>query len=184
MASQKQFQARDTDVLLVTAPKVGTTWLKAILFALVNRMHYPNLQEHPLLTNLPHALVPILEILHNKKEVPDLTPFTSPRPFSTHLPYVLLPTSVKDSSCKIVYLCRNPKDTFVSLWHFQTKLNWTTDSLEEALDKFCRGVSSFGPYWDNVVGYWKESLENPQKILFLRYEEMKRAAFHPLEEIS
>ncbi|KAG6711327.1 hypothetical protein I3842_05G047200 [Carya illinoinensis] len=186
LAFQKHFQAHDTDILFATSPKVGTTWLKAILFTLVNRMqHHVDCQEHPQLTNDPHVLVPYLDlILHNKKEVPDLTSFTSPRLFSTHLPYVLLPTSVKDSSCKIVYLCRNPKDTFVSLWHFQTKLNWTTDSLEEALDKFCRGVSSFGPYWDNVVGYWKESSENSQKILFLRYEEMKRAAFHPLEEIS
>ncbi|KAG2705325.1 hypothetical protein I3760_05G047100 [Carya illinoinensis] len=126
-------------------------------------VHHIDCQEHPLLTNNSHVLVPNLDlILYNKNEVPNLTAFTSLRLFSTHLPYVLLPTSVKDSSCKIVYLCRNPKDTFVSLWHFQTKLNWTTDSLEKALDKFCKGVSSFGPYWDNVVD------------TFLRYEEMKK----------
>jgi hypothetical protein len=96
----------------------------------------------------------------------------------THLPFVLLPASVKadSSACKVVYLCRNPKDTFVSLWHFTNKLKHTsqgTNSLEEAFDMFCRGVSLYGPYWDNVLGYWKKSLENPQKILFLKYEEMK-----------
>ncbi|KAG6711322.1 hypothetical protein I3842_05G046700 [Carya illinoinensis] len=174
MASQKQFQARDTDILLVTPPKVGTTWLKAILFALVNRMHHPNLQEHPLLTNLPHALVPILEAdMYNKKKVKDLS-HASPRLLSTHMPYTLLPTSVKNSTCKIVYVYRNPKDTFVSLWHFMNRVHSTTVSLEEAFDKFCRGMSPFGPYWDHVLSCWKESIDKPaRKMIFLKYEEMK-----------
>ncbi|XP_062162954.1 cytosolic sulfotransferase 5-like [Alnus glutinosa] len=180
VAFQKHFQAHDADILLVSTPKAGTTWLKAILFALVNRMRYPDpRQQHPLLTNNPHVLVPFLDInLYTETQVPDLTSFASPRLFSTHLPFVLLPASVKadSSACKVVYLCRNPKDTFVSLWHFTNKLRPTsqgTNSLEEAFDMFCKGVSLYGPYWDNVLGYWKKSLENPQKILFLTYEEMK-----------
>jgi hypothetical protein len=48
-----------------------------------------------------------------------------------------------------------------------------TYSLEYAFDMFCRGVNPYGPYWDHVLGYWKESLENPQNVLFLKYEEMK-----------
>ncbi|XP_042982711.1 cytosolic sulfotransferase 13-like [Carya illinoinensis] len=161
MASQKQFQAHDTDILLVTAPKVGTTWSKAILFALVNWMHHPNLQEHPLLTNLPHALVPILEgDMYNEKKVKDLN-HASPRLLSTHMPYTLLPTSVKNSTCKIMYVYRNPKDTFVSLWHFVNRVHSTTVSFEETFDKFCRGMSPFGPYWNHVLSCWKESIEKP-----------------------
>ncbi|GMP77940.1 hypothetical protein CsSME_00034047 [Camellia sinensis var. sinensis] len=38
---------------------------------------------------------------------------------------------------------------------------------------FCRGVCLYGPFWDHVLGYWKESLEKPQKVLFLKYEGMK-----------
>jgi hypothetical protein len=123
--------------------------------------------------------VPFLDIdLYNETQVPDLTSFASPRLFSAHLPFVLLPASVNadSSTSKVVYLCRNPKDTFVSLWHFANKSRHTsqgTNSLEEAFDMFCRGVSDYGPYWDHVLGYWKKSLENPQKILFLKYEEMK-----------
>ncbi|XP_059448635.1 cytosolic sulfotransferase 5-like [Corylus avellana] len=181
LAFQKHFQAHHTDILLVTTPKAGTTWLKAILFALVNRVRYrPDPLQHPLLTNNPHVLVPFLDVnLYTQSQVPDLSSFAFPRLFSTHLPFALLPTSVKDSACKIVYLCRNPKDTFVSLWHFTNKLRptaWGTNSLEEAFDKFCRGVSLYGPYWDNVLGYWKKSLEMPQKVLFLKFEEIKE---HP-----
>ncbi|XP_059446834.1 cytosolic sulfotransferase 5-like [Corylus avellana] len=190
VAFQKHFQAHDTDILIATIPKVGTTWLKAISFALVNRVHYPDLQQHPLLTNNPHVLVPFLDMdLYNQKEVPDLTFFTSPRLFSTHSPYSLLPLSAKNSTCKlIVSLSRNPKDTFVSLWHFANRLRPTSSgtlSLEDAFDMFCRGVSPFGPYWDHVLEYWKESLENPQKVLLiLTYEELKEQPTYNLRRMA
>ncbi|KAK1385401.1 Sulfotransferase [Heracleum sosnowskyi] len=35
-----------------------------------------------------------------------------------------------------------------------------------------RGSSHAGPIWDHILGYWKESLERPHKVLFMRYEEM------------
>ncbi|ONI31112.1 hypothetical protein PRUPE_1G293200 [Prunus persica] len=176
LACQKHFQALDTDILLVSTPKSGTTWLKAILFALVKRAQHPDPQQHLLITNIPHVLVPFLELnVYMEKEVPDLTALTPPRLFSTHLPYVSLPDSVKHSACKVVYLCRDPKDTFVSLWHFANKLRAKsrgTISLEEAFDKFCKGVSLDGPLWDHVLGYWKESLERPEKVMFFKNVEV------------
>ncbi|THG16240.1 hypothetical protein TEA_010530 [Camellia sinensis var. sinensis] len=145
-------------------------------------------QQHPLHANNPHDLVPFLELkLYADNRVPDLTSFTSPRLFSTHLPPLSLPESIKCSACKLVYLCRNPKDTFVSLWHFTNKLrpkDIGTNSLEDTFDRFCRGVSLYGPFWDHVLGYWKESLENPGKILFLKYEEMKEKPDEHLRRIA
>ncbi|XP_007045763.2 PREDICTED: cytosolic sulfotransferase 5 [Theobroma cacao] len=178
LTCQNQFQAQDTDILLVTTPKSGTTWLKAIVFALMNRVQYPNPEvKHPLLAENPHVLVPFLELeLYIDNRVADFTTFTSPRLFGTHLPLVSLPDSVKNSACKLVYLCRNPKDTFVSLWHFTNKLrtkDMGENSLEETFDKFCRGVCLYGPFWDHVLEYWKESLKKPERVLFLKYEEIK-----------
>nr|POE84752.1 cytosolic sulfotransferase 5 [Quercus suber] len=96
--------------------------------------------------------------------------------------------STKDSACKIVYLSRNPKDTFVSLWHFTNSLRSPAskgpNSLQEAFDKFCRAVSLYGPYWDHVLGYWKESLENPQRVLFLKFEEMKEQPTAHLRKVA
>ncbi|KAL7240726.1 hypothetical protein ACSBR2_006388 [Camellia fascicularis] len=177
IACQQHFQAQDTDILLVITPKFGTTWLKAILFAIKNRTRYPDMNRHPLLANNPHDLVPFLELkLYVDKQVPDLTSFTSPRLFATHLPFSSLPKSVTCSASKLVYLCRNPIDTFVSLHHFANKLRPPSlgpNILEDVFDMFCRGVCLYGPFWDHVLGYWKESLEKPQKVLFLKYEEMK-----------
>ncbi|XP_048133616.1 cytosolic sulfotransferase 5-like [Rhodamnia argentea] len=180
LTCQNHFQAQPSDVLLVTSPKSGTTWLKAILFALLNRAKYSDSdsqRRHPLLTQNPHDLVPTFELkLYLEQESPDLAALPSPRLFATHMPYSSLPQSVRDSNCKLVYLCRNPKDTFVSMWHFFNKMRPEEKGqipIQECLDKFCRGVSSFGPYWDHVLGYYKASSEMPEKVLFVMYEQMK-----------
>ncbi|KAL2542834.1 Cytosolic sulfotransferase 5 [Abeliophyllum distichum] len=184
LTCQENFEARNSDVFLVSTPKSGTTWLKAILFTLINRKHCPINQNHPLLRNNPHDLVPFLELkLYVDNQIPDLSTLNSPRLFATHIPFFSLPKSVHDSSCKLVYLCRNPKDTFVSLWQFSNKLRLQemgSNSLGEAFDMFCRGVSIYGPFWDHVLDYWKESMEKPHKVLFLKYEDMKE---HPIDNL-
>lgn len=38
---------------------------------------------------------------------------------------------------------------------------------------FCKGVSAYGPYWDHVLDYWKQSKENPSRVFFLKYEDMR-----------
>ncbi|XP_075108552.1 cytosolic sulfotransferase 12-like isoform X2 [Nicotiana tabacum] len=179
LSFQHCFQAQDSDILLITSPKSGTIWLKAMVFTLINRMSHPILsQEHPLLTINPHDLVPFLELNYAQEKNP-ISPnssLTSPGLYSTHLPYVSLPESVKNTKCKIIYMCRNPRDTFVSLWHYISKLRSQDSKMipfEEAFDMFCNGLTMAGPFWDHVLSYWEKSLEMPQKVFFLKYEEVK-----------
>jgi len=176
---QKSFKPQDTDIIVASFPKCGTTWLKALTFALLHRSKQPSHDDdHPLLSNNPHVLVPYFEIdLYLRSENPDLTKFSSsPRLFSTHVPSHTLQEGLKGSTCKIVYISRNVKDTLVSYWHFFTKKQ--TDekiisSFEDTFEMFCRGVSIFGPFWDHVLSYWRGSLEDPNHVLFMKFEEMK-----------
>ncbi|OVA05711.1 Sulfotransferase domain [Macleaya cordata] len=179
------FQAWDTDLILATLPRSGTLWLKSLSFATINRTRYPtSSKEHPLLTTSPHDLVPFLEFKHlyGSNSFPDFTKFQSPRVLAVHVPYHSLAESIKNTpNCKIVYLCRNPKDNFISIWQFQNRLKAAKNvndpeplPIEEALDLFCHGVSLYGPFWDHLLGYWKESLEKPEKVLFLKYEDMMK----------
>ncbi|KAJ4850876.1 hypothetical protein Tsubulata_007116 [Turnera subulata] len=173
VSCQKHFEAQNTDTIIATFPKSGTTWLKALSFAILTRAQYPSSQS-PLLSFNPHHLVPFLEFeLYLNKPVPDLSALPSPRIFGTHMAYSLLPESIQNSTCRVVYICRNPLDAFVSLWHFINKGVGETLPLEECFDDFCQGIAGCGPFFDHVLGYWKQSLERPYKVLFLTYEDLK-----------
>ncbi|KAH1120768.1 hypothetical protein J1N35_003928 [Gossypium stocksii] len=75
--------------------------------------------DDPLLKHNPNELMRSLEVqLFKENPNPDLSYMPSPRLFQATVPYPMLPQSVKNSACKIVYITREPKDTFVSLWHF------------------------------------------------------------------
>ena len=71
-----------------------------------------------------------------------------------------------------MYITRDPKDTFVSLWHFINSHITTMGKgpwpMNEDFESFYRGVHAFGSFHDHVLSYWKESLKSPEKILFLR----------------
>ncbi|KAK6921036.1 Sulfotransferase domain [Dillenia turbinata] len=111
----------------------------------------------------------------------------SSRLFATHSAYSILPKSITDSNCKIVYISKNPKDVFVSQYLFAQKLRpqmLPPLTMEEVFELFCRGVSEYGPFFDHVLGYWKASLEFPEKILFLKYEEMKKEPARHIKKLA
>ncbi|CAI0545416.1 unnamed protein product [Linum tenue] len=110
IAAQTHFTPEPNSTILCSYPKTGTTWLKALSFAITTRTHYPPSQS-PLLSRFPHDCVPFFEL---------------------------------------------------------------APSIEEAFEQFCEGNSVAGPYWDHVLGYWRASLEFPERVLFVRYEELKR----------
>ncbi|KAJ8644760.1 hypothetical protein MRB53_006508 [Persea americana] len=181
LACREHLKACKDDIILNTTPKSGTTWLKALTFTITNRARH-DFHNHPLLATNPHALVPFLEDLYSDGKIPNLTNLPSPRLFSSHLPYQLLPTSIIESNCRIIYLCRNPKDTFVSMWCFLNNFLPEDEPpvpMEEAFELFHGGISIFGPFWEHFLGYWKASLERPERVLFMKYEELKEdPTFH------
>ncbi|KAF3528861.1 hypothetical protein DY000_02039215 [Brassica cretica] len=139
---QDNFRPQKNDIILASLPKGGTTWLKSLVFAVVHREKYRENPQiiHPLLSQNPH-----------------LAKFPSPMIFSTHMHLNALheaTTKSSSSPCKIVYVCRGLKDTFVSV------------------DAYCRGVTLYGPYWEHMLSYWKGSLEDKENVLFMRYEEI------------
>ncbi|KAK2968026.1 hypothetical protein RJ640_001550 [Escallonia rubra] len=168
---------RPTDICLATSPKCGPTSLKVLIFATSNRSSY-DFCSHPLLKNGPHDCVLFIEI--NKCQdypIMNLELLLSPRLLATHIPYDLLPVAKTTFGCKLVYICRDPKDVLVSTWHFMNKLRpkkLQPLSLGEAYELFCEGISHYAPFWEHVFGDGKASLESPDKILFLKYEDMKR----------
>ncbi|EFH64270.1 predicted protein, partial [Arabidopsis lyrata subsp. lyrata] len=153
---QRGFQPQDTDIILASFPKSGTTWLKALTVALLERLKNRSSNDHHLLlSDNPHGIVPFFEIdMYNESLSPDLVNFSSfPRLFSTHMPLHAMHETLKESPCKIVYIkiCSGL-----------------------CLNRFAAELSIiYGPFWEHLLSYWRESLENPNHVLFMRYEEMK-----------
>ncbi|XP_048139512.1 cytosolic sulfotransferase 15-like [Rhodamnia argentea] len=179
IAFQRHFEAKDKDILLVSHPKSGTTWLKALVFSVVNRSRF-NISNTPLLTSNPHEVVPFI----GRRSLPGLDGMVESRLLAMHIPYPALPESVRQSDCPIIYICRNPLDIVVSSWHFHRQVARSEWSLEEHFETFCRGEIMFGPFWDHITGYWKESLERPRKVLFLKYEDLKEDIVGQLKKVA
>ncbi|CAN1161582.1 Cytosolic sulfotransferase 5 [Linum perenne] len=91
------------------------------------------------------------------------------------MPYSYLPDSIKND-CKLVYITRDPKDTLVSQWHFFNKIYRSDQdplTLERAAEIFCSGEIPFGPYWEHVLEYWEASQSSPEKVMFIKYEDLR-----------
>ncbi|XP_028799031.1 cytosolic sulfotransferase 14-like [Neltuma alba] len=134
--------------------------------------------HHPLLISNAHELVPFIELNYyaNNNQIPDLSNLPEPRIFCTRVPFHSLPDSITKSKCKMIYICRNPFDQFVSLWLSMNKIappSLPKLSCEEAFERCCIGVHEAGPFWTHMLGYWRESRKTPSKDLFLKYEDLK-----------
>ncbi|RDX69173.1 Cytosolic sulfotransferase 15, partial [Mucuna pruriens] len=163
---QQYFQAKDSDIVVASFPKSGTIWLKALTFAIANHQHF-SLENHPLLTSNPHGLVPFLEYIF-ASDIQDpilhLSNMTEPRLFGTHTPFPSLPKSIIESNCKPEYL---PALT-----------------LEEAFEMYCKGIIDYGPWWSHMLGYWNESIARPNKVMFLKYEDLKEDVIFHVKKIA
>ncbi|PIA27348.1 hypothetical protein AQUCO_07900002v1 [Aquilegia coerulea] len=163
--AQLLFEARDDDIIIATLPKTGTTWLKSLIPYIVEGSKYEDDDDDPFLKDSPQFVVKTLEInVFRGNQNPDL--------------------SMQDC---LLSLARNPKDVFVSSWHFMNKVMRPMESpypIEKAFESFCNGVQIFGPYFDHVLKYWNESLKVREKILFLKYEEMKRNPKGEVEKLA
>ncbi|XP_031371366.1 cytosolic sulfotransferase 15-like isoform X1 [Punica granatum] len=191
---RRHFIGRDSNILLASKPKTGTTWLKALAFSVLHRAQFrPSVANanHPLCSSNPHDLVPFLEIMLNGQpagHVPDMSGFTDLQLFATHVPYHFLPESIHQSQSRVIYICRNPLDTALSSWHFWAQANleggagdW---SMEEFFENFCKGLDFYGPFWDHLLSYWKASCERPERVLFLKYEDLKEDTARNLKRIA
>nr|GMD04523.1 cytosolic sulfotransferase 17-like [Ipomoea batatas] len=170
-----EFNPRPSDVILSSFPKTGSTWLKSLLYSIINRSSLDSL-----VNNNPHDLVPFLEaqVYADEESSTHMSSedTTGTRLFSTHIPYQLLGKTLESSGCRVVYVARNPKDTLTSLWHFTNKWKMADEGtweLEEAVEKFLSGTVPVGPYYEHVLRYRMASLNNPSKFFFITYEELK-----------
>ncbi|KAF2883002.1 hypothetical protein ILUMI_23181 [Ignelater luminosus] len=180
----KNLEVYQSDVFIASFPKTGTTWLSEMVWMICNDMNFEKGRE------LLAKRVPFLEMCgiydqeemqkslkgNNPEFINDSIGFIrrlkEPRLIKTHLPFSLLPLQIQNNTKqpKILYITRNPKDVCVSYYHHAKLLEGYRGNLEDFRTLFLTGKVQYGPFWNNVMGYWKR--RHWPNILILQYEQL------------
>ncbi|CAL4128952.1 unnamed protein product [Meganyctiphanes norvegica] len=205
--SQKyyNFQFRQDDVIVMTHPKCGTTWMLEIVWLMKNKLDIKNATAVPQRVRCPMieqdsfhspggtldpAVTKALSGHRSKTDdiegeeflaLSNLT--TSPRTLKTHLPLCLLNPSLLNTS-KVIYVARNPRDVCVSYYHHHRlirALGFTGD-FTKFVDFWCRDLLIQGPYWQHVGQGWEKHAH--PNVHFVFYEDLKKNSMTELQKIN
>ncbi|KAL6468861.1 hypothetical protein MHYP_G00223850 [Metynnis hypsauchen] len=171
------FKFQDTDTLIVTYPKSGTTWMQEMVTLVSSKGDPVRAQTQP---NWMRA--PWLEQYYCPEV---LKASQGPRLLTTHLPYQLLATALQGSKAKVIYVARNPKDVVVSYYHFHKMANFLPNpgTFSEFLSGFVEGKVHYGSWFDHVKD-WTNNSGNIHNFLYITYEDMSQDLRGSLERVS
>ncbi|XP_030554661.1 sulfotransferase 1C4 [Drosophila novamexicana] len=190
------FEARPDDVWITTVPRSGTTWTQELIWLLANGLDFEKAQQRPLTERFPFLEFPLFvhdavkaELLAENRHSPAAMEFIEyisrpgyetlgelPRDrrrfIKTHFPFSLMPPSVLENKCKIIYVARNPKDVAVSYYHLNRlfRTQGYIGDFERYWRYFQQGLNPWLPYYSHV----KEAKQHSQlpNVLYLNYEDM------------
>nr|XP_044995385.1 sulfotransferase 1C2 [Jaculus jaculus]XP_044995387.1 sulfotransferase 1C2 [Jaculus jaculus] len=139
-----------------------------------------------IIENIPNARITLTSPIElgDVSKFEELKGCSKRRVIPTHLSYDMLPVTIKQRQCKIIYIVRNPKDTAVSLFHYYRD-NPNLPSVETwaaFLELFLKGEVVYGSWFDHVLT-WEEH-KNDKNILFIFYEDMKKDFTKSLKKIT
>ncbi|KAI5627344.1 sulfotransferase family 2, cytosolic sulfotransferase 2 [Silurus asotus] len=161
----EDFTFRPDDVLIVTFPKSGTTWMQEIVPLIHSEGDLTPVHTIP---NWDRA--PWLEdqraIQLNLEQKP------SPRIFTTHFHHSMMNESYFKVKPKVIYVIRNPKDVFTSSFYFYGMAPFLVNpgTADEFLEKFLNSKIIFGSWFEHVKGWL--SAKDQDHIFYISYEEL------------
>jgi len=168
---------RTEDVMLVTYPKAGTTWLSQLVCLLLEK----DVQDI-------RKAVPIVEFAYPGKEPNAIyaEDAPSPRIISTHLQPQFFEKSLSKSSPKVIVLMRNPKDCLISYYHFyraNLALGQFKGEFSEFFDMHKDNTVVYGDVVQHMTKWWK-AYEKDERFIFLTFEDMKSDPGNAVKVVS
>lgn len=154
------------DVLIVSYPKSGNTWVR---FLIGNLLH-----EDPVTFANVEQKIPSL---YSSNELLQHTP--RPRYLKSHEYF--------DPRYKtVIYIVRDPRDVAISYYHFWVKVGLIEEDypIDDYISRFANGeLDGFGSWRENV-GSWLGTRENDPGFLFLRYEDLLDDPVRELRKVA
>ena len=173
---------RQGDVCIVSHPRSGSNWLARIVILLLNQGESKEDK-----TSLDTFIYADGYFFMKNIEAIDFERFPSPRVFKMLSPYHFgLGGVPAQTSCKYLYIARNPKDVALSYYYFEESQNWWNTghiSWNTWIDMFIEGISHRGPWSEHVAHWWKHSL-TANNILFVKYEDLIENYDYELQRIA
>lgn len=161
----RHLELRPDDVIIIGYPKTGIHWNHEIIHMLmhgapeyVGTMGYGEMFD----ANPPDKILPPVK----------------PRVFFTHLRFHHLPLQMREKKVKLVYLTRNPKDQWVSLYNHVYYDNFVC-KYEGTWDQFFEVMMSMG-YWygdwfDHALDWEKQLGANADiPVITSNFEDLKK----------
>uniref|UniRef100_A0A8D3DXC4 Sulfotransferase n=1 Tax=Scophthalmus maximus TaxID=52904 RepID=A0A8D3DXC4_SCOMX len=167
MKYYEDFSFRQDDIIIVTYPKSGTTWSQEIVPLIMSGGDQASVESLP-----NWERVPWLE--QNTTCQFNLETRPSPRIFATHFHYNMMPPGFFEVKPKVIYVMRNPKDVFTSLFHYSKAASYflllITFPIQYSFIIQLMMAVPFGSWFDHVKGWL--NAEDKDHIMYITYEEM------------
>lgn len=146
-------QVTPEDVFLVSFPKSGNTWVR---FIIANAL-FPG-EEIDL-----RRIQSLLPTMH-RSTPEEMRALPSPRYIKTHSAFFSLYP-------RALYICRDYRDVAVSAYFHAKNRGLANDGISAFLRSGL--LNSFGPWHWHVTSALEQQEKFPEKIFFLRYEDLK-----------
>ncbi|XP_008313218.1 sulfotransferase family cytosolic 2B member 1-like [Cynoglossus semilaevis] len=161
----EKFTFRPEDVVIVSYPKSGTTWMQEIVPLILSGGDPASVES---LYNWDR--VPWLE--EQRASQLNLEERPSPRMLTSHFQYKMMPPSFYQVKPKVIYVIRNPKDVFTSAFHYYETTSFMVNPgpRSKFLQKFLDGNVAFSSWFDHVKGWL--NVKGKEQILYVTYEEL------------
>jgi len=187
----KNWQVRQDDVYILTFPKNGSTWIQELVWLLQNDCNFEEALATPLDNRSPFLDIPILTD-YRKDELPPLKQcdylktvdeMPCPRLLKSHFRLCLLPDDLLEKS-KVVICLRNPKDTVVSYYHHEKRVNiyGYTGDFQTFFADFMENRIRYCSYFEYVTELWQQ--RHHPNVCLLFFEDMKEDLASSIKQVA
>jgi hypothetical protein len=184
----REMPTTPNDVFIASFPKSGTTWMQNCVYQLVAAAAR---DAHDGLRHISE-FAPFLEADRSwasdasmAEPAASLHRALGWRAFNTHLLPSMLP---RGGAAKIIYVLREPKDVCTSQWHHFSHMapedGGFAGALPAFIDAWLAGVLAFGAWRAHVEAWLDAVAAGDDRILLVRYEELKTQPVRELERIA